>query len=82
MSTFDAACRILAADLGIAIVPREAADPYVKALGLRMIPLTDAWAERRFVICMRSTEALSATARLLLDHLQKRARDNTGLEDR
>lgn len=79
VSTFDAACRIVAANLGIAVVPREAAGPYIQALGLRIVPLSDRWAKRRFVICMRSIDTLSATARLLVDHLQQRARQGDAL---
>jgi DNA-binding transcriptional LysR family regulator len=73
VSTFDAACRNVAAGLGIAIVPREAADAHARSLGLRLLALTDAWAERRFVIGMRSRESLSAAARLLVDYLHARA---------
>lgn len=76
VSTFDAACRIVAAGLGIAIVPREAAGPYAEALELRIVALADAWARRRFVICMRSADGLSPTARLLVGHLQRRARED------
>jgi DNA-binding transcriptional LysR family regulator len=72
VSTIDAACRNVAAGLGVAIVPREAAEMHVRALGLRMLALTDAWAERRFVIGMRSRETLSAAARLLVDYLHER----------
>ena len=35
VSTFDAACRSVAAGLGIAIVPREASEAQARALGLR-----------------------------------------------
>jgi DNA-binding transcriptional LysR family regulator len=73
VSTFDAACRIVAARLGLAILPRESAEPYATALGLTMVPLVDSWAHRRFVICLRSHDTLSASARLLLDHLVARA---------
>jgi DNA-binding transcriptional LysR family regulator len=73
VSTIDAACRNVAAGLGIAIVPREAAEAHVRSLGLRMLALTDAWAERRFVIAMRSRETLSAAARMLVDYLHQRA---------
>jgi DNA-binding transcriptional LysR family regulator len=73
VSTFDAACRNVAAGLGIAIVPREAAEAHVRSLGLRLLALTDSWAERRFVIAMRSRETLSAAARLLVDYLHERA---------
>jgi len=55
--------------LGIAVVPREAAETFARALALRLVPLTDAWAQRRFVICMRSRESLTAAARLLVDYL-------------
>jgi len=73
VSTFDAACRNVAAGLGIAVVPREAAGTFSQALDLRLIPLTDSWAIRRFVVCMRSRETLTATARLLVEYLHQRA---------
>ena len=61
--------RIVAANLGIAIVPGEASAPLIKAFGMKAIPLTDEWAVRRFVICMRDRDLLPAAARLLLDAL-------------
>jgi len=73
----DAACRIVAAGLGLAILPREAISPTAGATGLVMVPLTDAWAVRRFVICSRAVETLSATSRLLTAHLQEQAQDET-----
>jgi hypothetical protein len=33
--------------------------------------LTDPWAERRFVVCMRSDGSLSATTRLLAEYLHR-----------
>ncbi|MEY4099929.1 MAG: hypothetical protein RL300_1100 [Pseudomonadota bacterium] len=69
VGTFDAACRIAAANLALAIVPAEASKPLIKAFGLRAIPLTDEWASRRFVICVRDRKALKVPARLLLDSL-------------
>jgi DNA-binding transcriptional LysR family regulator len=73
VSTLDAACRIVAAGLGVAVLPREATEPHAQALQLAVLPLQDDWAHRRFVICMRSSEGLTATARLLVDHLQRQA---------
>lgn len=67
--TYDAACRIAAAGLGLAIVPREASRVVARAYGLKAIELTDDWALRRFVVCMRDRAELSAPARLLLDAL-------------
>ena len=76
VTTFDAACRNVAAGLGIAIVPRESAEPYAQALGLRILSLSDPWSVRRFVICMRSRESLSAAAGPLVDYLPERARQD------
>jgi DNA-binding transcriptional LysR family regulator len=69
VGTFDAACRIVAANLALAIVPREASLPLVKAFGLKTLALTDDWAVRRFVICSRDRAELTVPARLLLDSL-------------
>jgi DNA-binding transcriptional LysR family regulator len=73
VSSLDAGCRIVAAGLGIAVLPREATVPQASASGLAMIPLAEPWAVRRFVICSREHAGLSATARLLIDHLRKQA---------
>lgn len=74
VSTFDAACRSVAAGLGLAIVPREAVgEAHARDLGLHLVPLSDAWAARRFVMCMRSRDALTTAARSLVDYLHKRA---------
>ena len=69
VTTLDAACRTVAAGLGIAIVPREASEAQALALGLVMVPLNDAWAQRQFVVCFRSRDTLTAAARLLVDSL-------------
>jgi hypothetical protein len=38
-----------------------------------MVRLAEPWAVRRFVIVSRPDDALSATARLLIDHLRTQA---------
>ena len=68
VSTVDAAYRIVAAQLALAIVPREEASPIQQALGLKVIPLRDAWAKRQFVITVRNTP-LSVPAQLLVESL-------------
>jgi hypothetical protein len=50
------------------------AGPFEQALGLRVIPLADAWAHRRFVICVMDYAALSISTRLPLDSLRESAR--------
>lgn len=70
VSTFEAACRLVRAQLGLSIIPAEALQPYHSALGLRMIPLADPWAHRQFVICMRDYNALPMPTRLFVDFLR------------
>ena len=74
VSSLDAACRIVAAGLGIAILPREATVPHTSATRLRLVPLADPWARRHFVIGSRAPKTLSATVRLLVEHLAAQAR--------
>jgi DNA-binding transcriptional LysR family regulator len=69
VTSFDAVCAMVAAGLGIGVVPRAATTPYTASLGLVPVVLNDAWARRRLHLCVRSLEGLSAAARLLLDHL-------------
>lgn len=75
VSNFDSALRVVRANLGITIVPREVAQPYVRATGLVLIPLTDPWAKRNFTLCFRDEESLSPAARALLDFLASKAAD-------
>ena len=53
VSTVDAACRIVAARLALAIVPVEEARGMRQLLDLRVVALADAWARRQFVVCVR-----------------------------
>ncbi|MBL8323943.1 MAG: LysR family transcriptional regulator [Rubrivivax sp.] len=73
IASFDSACRVVAAGLGLAILPREATATFARAAGLAMVPLADAWSERRFVVVARGEATLSAAARQLMEHLQRRA---------
>jgi DNA-binding transcriptional LysR family regulator len=73
VANFDAALRIVNANLAMAVVPVEIARIYAAACGLRVVPLTDAWARRQFVVCFRSEAALSPAASLLLNHLASRS---------
>ena len=68
-ATFDAALRVVRSQLAIAILPAELSAPYVEAFGLKVTPLSDPWARRRFAICCRDEQALTPAARLLIEHL-------------
>ncbi len=73
VSSFDAAFRVVAAGLGISVVPVEVAETYRPALGIKVIPLTDTWAQRRFVVCFRSFDALQPAAQRMVDYLASQA---------
>ena len=69
VSNFEAALRVVRANLGLSIIPKEVAASHADALGLKVIPLSDPWAQRRFAICYRDKEHLPRAAALLLEYL-------------
>ncbi|SDZ89344.1 MULTISPECIES: LysR family transcriptional regulator [Acidovorax] len=71
VSNFDAALRVVSANLAISVVPREVAEPFARTAAVRIVPLGDAWARRSFAVCYRSSQALTPCARLLVDHLAR-----------
>lgn len=73
VSSFDAAFRLAQFGLGLAVFPLEAVARYASLFELSIVPLTDDWALGEFVICVRDRDALSLSARRLLDHLLLRA---------
>ncbi|HLX02730.1 MAG TPA: LysR substrate-binding domain-containing protein [Trinickia sp.] len=75
--SFDAMCLMVAAGLGIAVLPDAAVRPHVRSMGLRKIALSEDWAERQLLICARDLGALHKPARLLVNHLIGAAPDTT-----
>jgi len=71
--SFDAMCHMIAAGLGIGVLPLASCQAQLGAMKLRAVALSDAWATRRLLLGVRSRESLSPAARLLLDHLAIRA---------
>ena len=69
VTSFDAVCAMVAAGLGVSVIPKAAATAYAAQLRLNIVPLTDAWARRQLLICTRADEVLPGAARHLLDHL-------------
>jgi DNA-binding transcriptional LysR family regulator len=70
VTSFDAACAMVAAGLGVSVVPRAATTPYIKSLALAIVPLAETWAIRQQFLCSRSSTSLHPAARLLFEHLQ------------
>ncbi len=68
--SFEAVCRAVEAGLGIGVLPMQAARGTAQSMNLRVLPITDAWAWRRMLLCTRAevepTSALGALVRHLL----------------
>lgn len=67
--SFDAICRMVEQNVGVAVIPDVAARRCQKSLALARIPLADGWATRRLDICVRTLAALPAHARHLVEAL-------------
>lgn len=77
VSSLDAACRLVCAGLGLAILPLEAVTPYAGAGQLAFVPLAETWAVRHFVIVSRAAPMASAAAVRLAAHLVAAAAADT-----
>jgi DNA-binding transcriptional LysR family regulator len=69
VTNFEAALRVVRAGLAISLVPREVAQTAADGLGLRLVPLAEPWAERRFILCYRDAQSLTPAAQLLVEYL-------------
>jgi len=65
---FDAVAQLVAAGAGAAVMPQSAASRYRDASS-RMVPLSDAWAHRRLLICMTPQGAELNSVRALVQAL-------------
>src|SRR5450631_4190322 len=70
---FDAICQMVAAEVGIAVVPEAAARRCARSMPIAMIRIRDPWANRKLSICARSFKTLPRPAKLLVEHLRKAA---------
>lgn len=73
VSSFDGMCRMIETRLGIGLLPADVVRRYASAMKVRAVRLTDAWAQRQMVICVREFEALPFAARALVDLLRAQA---------
>lgn len=67
---YDAQCLMVAAGLGIGILPRASLRTY-GALELQPITLDEPWARRQLEIAVRSYAALPVAAKVLFDHFMQ-----------
>jgi DNA-binding transcriptional LysR family regulator len=74
--TFEALLRLVGTGHYAGICPKEVANLYAEFFDLKIIPLSDRWANRRHVIGCINSAALTSAARGLLEHLRAQAMPN------
>lgn len=77
VGNFEAACRMIEAKVGVAILPESAARRHAQTMAIALVGLNDPWAIRALQICVRSFDALPVFARALIDLLVQ-DRDSAG----
>jgi DNA-binding transcriptional LysR family regulator len=73
LRSFDAVCRLVECNVGVGIVPATTGRRAVKAMAIKAIDLSDAWALRELIICIRDFEALAPYAQQLVRHMRASA---------
>lgn len=76
--SFEVCCRMIAAGVGLGVMPESAAHRYRAQLPIQVLALADAWSLRRLQLCARSFELLPGFARELVDMLREDAQADAG----
>lgn len=66
VGNFEAVCRMIEANVGVGVIPESAAERYARSMKVRVVGLSDAWAERKLHVCVRDLETLPTFARELV----------------
>jgi len=67
--SYDALCLMVEAGLGMGVLPRRIASSYAKALRIKLLTLNEPWSHRELHVCIRSYDALSPAAHLLVERM-------------
>src|SRR6476620_11025581 len=74
LNNFDAIGQMVAAGIGVAVMPEVAARRCARSMKIDVVRIRDSWANRRLAICARNFKALPKPAQQLVEHLRKSAR--------
>jgi len=75
VSSYDSLCLMVESGLGVGMLPRCIALAYAKALDIELLGLDEPWSHRQLHVCIRSYDALSPAARLLVERMTGTGRD-------
>jgi DNA-binding transcriptional LysR family regulator len=71
--SFEAMCRMIAANVGIGVLPQSAATRYAELMDLEIVELAEPWAARERCVVVQELETLPQYARELVDFICTRA---------
>jgi DNA-binding transcriptional LysR family regulator len=69
VGNFESLCRLVETGVGIGVLPESSARRHAKTMSIKIVELTDDWAVRNLLACVRKLEALPSFARDLIDLL-------------
>jgi DNA-binding transcriptional LysR family regulator len=69
-TSFEGIRNMVAAGLGVSVLPDTAAYPFEKRLAIAVRPLDEPWTSGHLFLCVRDPQKLSAAATMLVDYLQ------------
>lgn len=67
--SFEAVCKLVQAGMGIGVLPEAAAQNFGPVMELRLVRLTDSWAQRGMFVCVRDLASLTTIGRKLVEQL-------------
>jgi len=67
--SYDAMCQMIAVNLGIGVLPIQACAAQIRAMGLNVVQLEDAWAKRNLLVATKAEINHSPATKLLSQHL-------------
>jgi len=72
VQSFEAVCRLVAAEQGIGLLPTGSVDAFRQSMKLRTIDLSDDWANREMYICIRKGRLTAPATRFVEFLLQRK----------
>ena len=62
LRSLESVCRVVGHGVGVAIVPRAVARRHALSAGIKIIALSDAWAQRNLLLCVRNMDEITEPA--------------------
>ena len=69
LRSFESICRVVGRGIGLAIVPKAVAQRHARSSGIRMIVLSDTWAQRKLMVCVRRMDEMPEHVKQLIQYM-------------